>query len=79
MGEIINDGWCVFVIGGGIGGFVMVLVFVCQGICVKLFEQVEWIGEIGVGIQFVVNVFNVFDVLGVGEVVCGCVVLIDWL
>lgn len=29
MGEIINDGWCVFVIGGGIGGFVMVLVFVC--------------------------------------------------
>lgn len=69
----------VIIVGGGIGGVVIVLLLVCQGIKVMLLEKVYEIGEIGVGIQFGLNVFLVLDSFGVGDVVCQCVVFIDYI
>lgn len=36
-------------------------------------------GEIGVGMQLGLNVFYVFDVFGIGDKVCVCVVFMDEL
>ncbi len=71
MGETINNGRRVLVIGGDIGGLATALALARQGIRVKLLEQAERIGEIGAGIQLAANAFNALDALGVGEAARG--------
>jgi len=59
----------ILVAGGGIGGFAAALALSQKGRAVHLIEQASEFGEVGAGIQLGPNVFKMFDVLGLTEVI----------
>lgn len=59
----------VLVVGGGLGGLSVALALGRNGRRVHVLEQATEISPIGYGIQFGPNVFNVFDQLGISDLV----------
>ena len=59
----------VLVVGGGLGGLSVAAALGRNGQRVHVLEQAPEISPIGYGIQLGPNVFNVFDQLGVSEIV----------
>ena len=59
----------ILIAGGGIGGLSAALALGRKGIPVRVIEQAKEIGGIGYGIQLGPNVFHMFDLLGLSEIV----------
>ena len=59
----------VLIVGGGIGGFAAALALAQKGVRSQVLEQAPEFTEVGAGIQLGPNVFRMFDVLGLTEVI----------